>query len=331
MAAHKNADPDAFGAAVLAYETLRAYGVEACLLFPEGLSASSKQVRKRASITYPDCVEPLEPQLLVTVDSSNPVQLGPARRLLEEAGTLVVIDHHIGGRLHERADLLIADPGAASSSEILAVVMEALGILPTPGAATAGLAGIYADTRRFQSPGVYSFQAAGYLLDSGADPGVLGAGQRRPEFSERYAKVLAASRARVARVCKEYIAVFTHIGSFESKAAKALIDLGADVAIAVKEEPGDRFRVSVRVSQEALEAGMPANRIAEYIAEKYGGEGGGHPRAAMASIPVDAEIAASPDEMAEVLSRTLPGKLARMCVEARKGGGGEEDNSIRRR
>ena len=329
VVAHKNADPDAFGAAILVYEVLRAYGVESCILFPEGLSAASKQVRERAGIEYRDCRTSELPELLVAVDTSNPVQLGGARSLLGEAEKIVVIDHHVGGRLHSLATLSIVDPGAASSSEIIAVIMDVLGIKPSPAAATAGLAGIYSDTRRFQSPGIYSFQAASFLLASGANPGAFLA-QKRPEFSERYAKILAASRARVARVCREYIVVFTHIGSFESKAAKALIDLGADVAVAVKEEPGDRFRVSIRVSQEALEAGMAANRIAEYIAERYNGEGGGHPRAAMASIPVNPAVAASPEEMAEALYNSLPGKLARMCVEARRsGGGGEEDSSLR--
>lgn len=319
IVAHKNADPDAFGAAILAYEALQAYSVDACIVFPEGLSAASKQVRERAGIIYNECKDIVNLDLLVVVDSSNPIQLGSSRALIERARKLVVIDHHAGGKLHELASQRIVDYEAASSSEIIAVVLETLGIVPSPGAATAGLAGIYSDTRRFQSPGTYTFWASDFLLHSGADPAAF-LTQKRPEFSERYAKIIAASRARVARVCKEYIAVFTHIGSFESKAAKSLIDLGADVAVAVKEESGDRFRIAVRVSQDALEAGMAANKIAEYIAERYGGEGGGHPRAAMASIPIDPKVAVSPEEMADTLLRSLPGKLARICVEAKKNG-----------
>ncbi len=309
---------------------LAVYGVKPCIALPEGLSSQSKRILASAGIQLNQCGhESLhEPDIVVVVDAANPAQLGGYAAMLERPEAVVIhVDHHRVGRLSESATIRLVEPSAGSSSEILAVVAEALGIILDERVASVALTGIYYDTRRFSTPGVYSFQAASYLHGSGGTLILHSPAQAEPDFSERYARVLAASRARVARSCKELIVTVTHVGSFESRAASALIELGADVAVVVKEAGREGFRVSVRVSPRAVKNGVEASKIAEYVASKYGGQGGGHPRAGMAHIPrTDLDV----DELVDALARSLPGKVARMCVEARRlAGGGKEAGSLR--
>jgi len=321
---HRNADPDAIGAALLARDVLGAYGVRSCVLTPEGVSAQSKSIILSLSLDVNNCgVEHLqESSLAVIVDSSNYTQLGDAADIVREKARLVV-DHHAPGTLYD-GSTVISDPKAGSTTEILVVVAEALAICPHEAVASVAYAGIYYDTRRLSSPGIYTFQALQYLSECGGKPPKSERRRDAVEFSERYARVVGASRARVARSCGDIIVAVTHVGSFESRVANALVDLGADVAVAVKQERAG-YRVAVRVSDRAVKAGVRADFVASYIAEKLGGEGGGHERAGMAHVPL---IAGSPEEVADRIARSLPGKVARKCVEARSNGRGET-HSIR--
>jgi len=315
IVAHRNADPDAVGAALLVGEALALYRVKYCVLLPEGASAQSRALLARAGVGVPACnVEMLSgPDLLVVVDSASHTQLGDAAQILDAASRVILVDHHEPGPLHDIVDAVLGSPAAGSSTEVAAVVLEEMGACPEPAVASIALHGIVHDTRRFSSPGVFTFEAAQYLVDCGGR--VLARVQRpreQEDFSERYARVVGASRARVSRACRDIIVAVTHIGSFESRVASSLVDLGADVAVAVKDE-GRGFRAAVRVSDRAVSRGITANAIAEYLASKFGGQGGGHARAGMAHLPPALEEA---EDLAERIARSLPGRVARMCREA---------------
>jgi len=310
IVAHKNADPDALGTAAVIHEIVRRYS-DSCILLPEGPSRVSKHIMEFAGWTPPQCSDSVF-DIVIAVDSSNPVQLGEYQELLE-AARVIVVDHHHPAGLAEIAELHIGDPSALSASEIAILLAHILGVPLAREAATMGLAGIVYDTRRYTQMSPTSMLASTIALLAGArlpDP-LLRPQQERRDFSERYARVKAASRSRVTRVCKDVIVAVTHVGSFESSAARGLLDLGADVAVVVSDK-GREFRASVRVSQHALAKGVQANIIATYLAEKYGGEGGGHSAAAFAHLK---PFAPSVEEAVEDIARRLPGKIARFCIQ----------------
>ncbi len=278
---------------------------------PEGPSKLSRQLLDRLGVEH-RCIDTMPTsrvyEWIVVVDTSNPAQLGIGMEELEGA-KLIVIDHHYPGKLSNNAFLKIIERRAASTTEIVTVIAEALDVLIDEETASLGVAGIYYDTGRLKRVGIYTLPALDYLVSMGGKPILLEA-EDLP-FSERYARVKAASRMKTARICKELILAFTHVGSFESSVARGLIDLGADIAIVVGD--GAPTRIAVRASNRALTNGLTARDIAKYIAERFQGEGGGHPQAAMAHIKSDLPR----EEIVEILYKSLPGKAARICVGAR--------------
>jgi len=244
------------------------------------------------------------------VDTSNPAQLSSFMKILNNK-YIILIDHHHPRELAKKSHLAIIDVKAASTTELITSIASTLGIIIPESIASLGIAGIYYDTGRFKRIGRYTAMALDYLVQMGGKPITITL--EEAPFSERYARLIAASRSMINRVCKEIILAFTFVGSFESSVARSLIDIGTDVAVVVGGHD-DIKRVSIRISDRALRSGITARDIAIFIGRKYNGEGGGHDQAAMAHIPWEKEA----KELASELYRSLPGKVARMCVEARE-------------
>jgi nanoRNase/pAp phosphatase (c-di-AMP/oligoRNAs hydrolase) len=321
ISTHRNADPDALAAAVAAASYLRQLGAEPCIALPEGMSRAAKQVLASTGVRVEECGE-LAGGALLVVDASNSTQLGGLADLLNGI-PLYLIDHHAPGDLAVLARESYIAP-AVSCTQLVVHGGLHLGLRLSPPEATLALAGIIYDSRRFQIADQCAFRAAAELMGEGGDynTALAALAQQRDkgspgDFSERVARLKAAQRLRFSRICREILVVVTYVGAFESSAARALLDLGSDVAVVVGGGPGG-LRASIRLSRRALEAGLKASEIAEYIASRFGGRGGGHDAAGMAHL----EANAAPEEVAEALARSLPGKVARICVERRGRGGG---------
>jgi len=310
IATHSNADPDAIGSLIVVGRTLREYGVKACHYVPEGPSRISKEILDSLGIGLEICHDIERDTLVIVVDSSNPSQLGELGGKLTSR-TVILIDHHEPGRLMDLARVVIVDRQAASTSEIVGVIAGELNVYLDPAEASAGLTGIVYDTRRFRILGDYTFEAAAYYVSHGGR--IIEVQVEEIEFSERYARVKAASRARVSRVCQDIVLVVTHVGSYESSAARALLEIGADIAVVVGGS-GSAKRISVRVSRRAADSGVYADVLARYIAEKLGGEGGGHRQVAMVHLPPGA---GEPSNIADLLAKSIQGKAARLCTQGR--------------
>ncbi|MCE4627677.1 MAG: DHHA1 domain-containing protein [Desulfurococcales archaeon] len=302
-------------------EALSIYGSRSVVVAPEGVSRASKRILEELGVSgvFAGVVDrSLEPAMLVVVDTANPAQLSPYEWLLEQAIEVVVIDHHMEGTIRDIADTALVIPEAASTSEIVAFSGSLLRIPFSPVTASALLAGILFDTRNLRITGPFTAEALGYLLDMGADQGLVARVARETrerDTSERIALLKAMSRLRFARACRDILIAVTHVGSFESSVARALLDIGADVAVVAK-DTREGVRVSVRTSPRAEGAGITALDIARYIGEKLGGEAGGHPSAAGVSIRSQTLTA---EEVAGRLAVSLPGKVARLCTAVTKG------------
>ncbi len=319
---HRNADPDAVAAAVVARSFLHALGASVCIALPEGLSRAAKQALAASGARLEECGPDWEPRAILVVDASNTTQLGS---LAEYARTrpLYIIDHHAPGDLALMAREGFIASGVSATQHVVNAG-PVLGLRLTREEATLALAGIIYDSKRFQIADACAFAASAYLIEMGGDYTIalesLTAQRDKRlsmDYSERIARLKAAQRMHFARVCKEIIVAVTHVGAFEASAARAILELGADVAVVVGGGSGS-LRASIRLSKRALEAGLRASEIAEYIALKLGGKGGGHEAAGMAHIDDGRE----PHEVASALARSLPGKIARICLERRGASGG---------
>ncbi len=311
IAVHRNADPDAVGAALGVAEIAQSLEKEARLIAPEGLEKAAKELLKALGeenpFSPPDTAKACD--TWVIVDTASVSQLGPiADAVLGKE--YAVIDHHARNFLYRGKG--VVDPGASSSSEIVALEMEASGVRPSKAPATMMLAGIIYDTRFFRLAKPTSFKAAAYLLEAGADYrlilSTLMRGKNSVPYSEKVARLKGVSRAGIYRAGDLLIAV-TCIGAYEGSVLNALIDLGADIAVGISRRR-DRTRVTIRSSKRAEEVlgGAPSADIASHIATALGGSGGGHAGAA------GAEVRAEPLEVWGAIASYLASKGFRVKV-----------------
>jgi len=89
-----------------------------------------------------------------------------------------------------------------------------------------------------------------------------------------------------------YLIVLSRLSAYQSTLASKLLTLGADIAVVYGEENGV-LRVSVRLSNRALDK-LKLNAVSNIVnplIERLGGDGGGHPGAAMYMVKdVDIEL-----------------------------------------
>ena len=298
VTAHRNADPDAVGAAYVVRNVLRRRGFDTRLLLPEGMNQVSKRITRELLGIEPGELEdeaPRESALVIIVDTASYEQLGRLASFAKEV-TKIVIDHHGSNSIVADAELAIYDPGARSTCELVyLLIREGLGEKLEKKELEMLLAGIVYDTRHFLLSTPRVLRVAADMIDEGADLGlVLKALQSPPpDISQRIARLKAAKRMHLMRA-GELIVAITHVGAYEASAARALLDLGADIAIIVSEH-GSETRVVARARREVEEKhGIHLGRdIMEELAKRLGGGGGGHSQAAAMSTHAPLERALS--------------------------------------
>jgi hypothetical protein len=96
------------------------------------------------------------------------------------------------------------------------------------------------------------------------------------DLSERLARLKAVGRAKIHRI-GEWVVAMSEISAFQASAARALLDVGADVAIVGGVKDGE-LRISLRSTQVFFEkTGLHLGRdIAAAIGSEIEGAGGGH-------------------------------------------------------
>ena len=190
-----------------------------------------------------------EIDLLVVCDVAVPERLGNASRLIDEAKTVLVVDHHISNSGF--GDITMIDPEAAATAELVFDLISELGWKITEAVAIALYTGLVTDTGRFQysstSPHVH--RIAALLLEAGVQQDMIG--QRLYEQSRFGYLGVAGTVLSRAQLDIEHSFVWSILrtsdleeNGIEHRDVESLIDLirlpeEAQVACLVKEiEPG---------------------------------------------------------------------------------------------
>lgn len=286
---HPNADPDCIGSACALQEFLRkkCAGMEATILALDGVSGLAERLLAYLSLRVEDAI-PQSVDLFFLVDLSSLDQIPPIKVATEGGIPFAILDHHVpDGSTIEKASLAIVKERSSTCE----VVFEAIGASHLSEAAmNALLAGLIYDSRRFLNLPDQSIRSAYRMMASGADPSkamALLASNEDP--SERMAKIKGAARLRLYKADRHNIVV-TNVGSFEATVARALTNLGADLAL-VAAEDGKNVRISAR-STEAFHKSTGLNLAKDVmrpLAASFSGHGGGHPTAASANARCDSE------------------------------------------
>ena len=165
---HENPDADTIGAAIAIRLIAERLGAQAEIVSIDGIPAlfgflpHVEEVKHRPH---------LEPDLAVVCDAANLERVGRIAR--EEAdwfsrARLLNIDHHVSSTHY--GDINLVDPHAAATCEVLAHLVEELGIELDAELATALLTGIVRDTQGFADRATSgdTLRIAARLVDAGA-------------------------------------------------------------------------------------------------------------------------------------------------------------------
>ena len=287
---HENPDADTIGAAVAICLIGERLGAETELVSADGIPPvfgflpRVDGVRRRPE---------LEPDLAVVCDAATLERVGRIAR--DEAdwfarARLLNIDHHVSSNRFGQLNLV--DPHAAATCEVLVRVVEALGIEPDEGLATALLTGIVRDSHGFSDPATSgdTLRAAARLVDVGAPLAFI----HRRILSELpfatmalWGRILAGvGRAADGRIVHATLtqAMLDETGT-EQHDADGLAEFlamakEADVTLLLRELGPDETRLSARTT-EAVDATR--------ITAPFGG--GGHARRAGATVPAHLDAA----------------------------------------
>lgn len=290
---HHNADPDAIGSAYALMHLLRFLlsDLEVRIVAPEGISFLSN--RLLLNLSFVTIYSDFEfADVLFMVDTCTFIQLGSiSAKVLGSSIPLIVIDHHLpSDEVRHRASLLIVDDKCSSTAEIVFSLFEELNVNLNREIAFALLVGLLYDSRRFVFASSKSFRMAASLLSYGVNyRDALNVLSTQVDISERIARLKAAQRLRILRI-GDWIVALSHVSSFEASAARALIDLGADLSVVVGGEK-DSVRLSARSTWRFYEeTGFHLGRdFMKPIGKMIDGDGGGHATAAGANGVGDVE------------------------------------------
>jgi phosphoesterase RecJ-like protein len=291
VVSHENPDADTLGAGLGVCEILEACGARATPISTDpvpplyGFIAGVERFR-----TDPDPAQPYD--LLVLVDCGSADRVGAvAQRHPELFATLprVIIDHHASNADGGEADWI--EPGSAATCEMVTLLAARLGVPLTTGdgaLAAALMAGIVMDTATFAHPNATPRTLA-------VSAALVAAGAPLSDISRRLYRTKPDAQLRLfgrvldrlqtspdGRVVWSTLtnADYPATGSIRAH-SEGIIDLlaqsdTAEVAMLLKEGEDDGTRLSVRTK--------PGGVDATVLTGAFGG--GGHARAAGASLPL---------------------------------------------
>ncbi len=302
---HVLADLDAAASAAALSITAERLGVRAFVVTPEGATRAARRLLESLSVRALEGVDQL-PQVdsAVLVDAGSPDRAGePGRYLASRGVRLLIIDHHPAAGV--QGAVALVDEGASSTSEIIARELMRESALDPLAACALGI-GMFADTRGLSAASCAALDLYSKLCSACGEGrlGELRAAIRSPvDPSEVIARFRGLQRTRLVYVGRWLVAIAVS-GSHHSSVAQALLQVGADVGIAIGRGEGAGSEGSLKARRSFVEAtGIHLGRLAEELARELGGVGGGHPSAA--SFRVGRGMGAATDGLLRLLGKSL--------------------------
>ncbi len=278
---HHNADPDAICAAFgfsRLLERLRPE-LEIEIAAAHGPSRLAKSMLKSLPVKLAAQPHIKKADLIVLLDTNTIQQLDEwAERVKKADSSIIVIDHHASHPETERlATIYVTNEEASSTCEIVYQLFKDAEVAPTELEAKALFLGIAFDTRHFVIANSNTLKTVADLIEAGVN-----ARETLPllslpmEYSERVARLKAGCRVKLLKI-NNWLIAFSHVSAYQASSARALIGLGAHVAI-VAGQRGGRLQVSLRSARDFYQkTEIHLGRdIAKPLGEYLNGMGGGH-------------------------------------------------------
>lgn len=302
---HHNADPDAIASAIglkfLLNEIMQKVEVS---LFASSVSSLSTGILENLDEKFNQELNNHDFEAIFLCDTNNMIQLGSIdiQPLIAKKTPIFIIDHHSDHEFIKKSRKTIIK-SITSTSEIISLIFQDLKLKPSKELATLLISGIVFDTRRFIYFSDMTFLTIQFLINSGGDYNkALLSLKSKISLSERIARLKGAQRLLIHRD-EEFVIVVTQVNSFESSVARALIELGSELVAVLAKASKLEYRISLRCTKRyAQDKEINLGTVANYIAVKIGGTGGGHQTAAGINFT---NIDFFPKEMEECLQFIL--------------------------
>ncbi len=299
--AHKDADADSLGSALGFALALRASGRKVRVVVPEPLPRLLEHLPGFESVETGGA--PLG-DTVFTFDCATLTRFGERRAEVEEAMTVVNIDHHLSNTGFGSINLV--DATASATGQVVHRLLTLLGAPISPAVATNLYAALLTDTGGFRHENTTeaALRLAASLVAAGADPGwvALKSYKSRSLAQVRLEGLSIAgmhSELDGRLLWSEVTGAMLDQTGADMQDAEGIIDalqsIGTmEIAVLLKETAPDRIKISVR-TREPFDA--------TDVCTPFGG--GGHRRAAGAEL-----AAALPDARGRVL------EVARRLIES---------------
>lgn len=291
---HHNADPDAICSAYAFKSLIKNFrpNLEVQIGASHGISRLSKHLLKHLPIKIETQPNVENSDVIVLLDTNTIQQLNNlAEKVKNSQAPIIVIDHHAPHpETKQIAELYITNEEASSTCEIIYSLFKQMKVKPGENEAKALFLGIAFDTRHFIIAKTSTLKTVAELTDVGVN-----AQETLPllsipmETPERVARLKASKRANIIKI-NEWIIVFSHVSAYQASAARAIIELGAHVAV-VAGDKNRKLDISLRSTRDFYKkTNIHLGRdIAKPLGEHFHGMGGGHSTAAGANGTGDIE------------------------------------------
>jgi len=303
---HRLADVDAYCSAYAAAKLLKSFAISSVkVVLPEGLNSIAEKVSEKFPLDIDNNPDFAKADLIAIVDTNNPLLLSEAMpEIVKSKARKVLIDHHpLAKNARELADILIVDTKASSASEIVYRLYKANKVKINKKVAQILLIGIMADSQHLFLASSKTIEAVNELCKLGASLGMAkNVLTRERDPSERIARLKAAQRISFYNI-NNFIVAFSRVGSFHASAARALLDIGADLAVVVGGDEKES-KASLRATQKFYAESKL--HLGTDIAGKLSDAGGGHPTAASLSVNV------GEDELTKMLMSAIEANLGKL-------------------
>lgn len=283
---HQNADPDAIGSAfALRYLLQQLQPKLQIEIAAPSVNKIAKQILQEMGKDFTLTQNPdLEKaDIIFIVDTNTWQQLYPWKSSLTDMQKpIVIIDHHpVHPKIKDNAYLFIVKDHYTSTCEIIFELLKQAQVTIPLQTAQLLFLGIAFDTKHFKIAKSTTFKTISELVGWGVQTEqVLQLLAIAMDISERIARLKAAQRLTVHKITK-WLVVYSQVSAFQSSTARALLGLGAHLAI-VYGEKREGYSISMRSTtdfyqQTGIHLGTD---VAQPLGEALNGMGGGHSTAA---------------------------------------------------
>ncbi len=285
---HHNADPDAICSAYALKSLLAQLRPRLSIEIgaAHGISRLSKHLLESIPVEVKESPSVESADATVLLDTNTIQQLDTLAETVKRGkAPIIVIDHHAAHPdTLQLARLCITSEEISSTCEIIFSFYKQANVKIGEKEAQALFLGIAFDTRHFVLATSSTLKNIAELIDSGVN-----AQETLPllslpmDFSERVARLKASRRVKLFKI-GNWIIALSHVSAYQASAARALVELGADVA-AVAGKKNEAIEVSLRATREFNgQTGVHLGKdIAKPLGEYVHGMGGGHSTAAGAN------------------------------------------------